>query len=98
MTLQEHVIKGSYDFMEEPFKISHHPAKFGCYRDSYKRDIRISVCHVILQDQLIKAFYDFMFGRLSKFITILSNFVVIGTMIVIDKGFSLSRGLTRSRD
>ena len=39
VTLQDHVIKGSCDFIEETIKISHHLAKFGCNRHSCNRDI-----------------------------------------------------------
>ena len=33
---------------QEPVKISYHPAKFGCHRDSGSRDIISLVCHMIL--------------------------------------------------
>ena len=39
VTLQENVIKGSCNIIEEPIKISNHPAKFGCNRHSCIRDI-----------------------------------------------------------
>ena len=72
MTLQDHVIKESYDFKktkwskgyvtlygQEPIKKSHHPAKFGVHRHCGSGDITILVCHVILQDHMIKESCDF---------------------------------------
>ena len=44
MTLQDHVIKGSCGFIEQPFKITHHPAKFNYDAHSCSKDIRIFIC------------------------------------------------------
>ena len=59
VTLQDNVIKGSCNIIEEPIKISHHPVKFGCNRHSCIRDIDVFICYVTLQDHLIKALYNF---------------------------------------
>ena len=67
--LQDHAIERSCGFVEERFKISHHPAKFGCKKHSCNKDIQVLVCHVILQDHIIKTLYDFMVRRLSRFVT-----------------------------
>ena len=42
--------------------VSHHLAKFSCHKDCGNVDIMISVCHVILQNHVIKSLYDFMGG------------------------------------
>ena len=44
--------------------VSHHLAKFSCHKDCGNVDIMISVCHVILQNHVIKSLYDFMGGTL----------------------------------
>ena len=44
----------------EPIKVSYNPVKFGGYRDSGSGDIMVFVCHVNLQDHVIKLFYDFL--------------------------------------
>ena len=41
----------------------------------------VLVCHVILQDHLIKAYYDFVLESLPKYVTILPNVVAIGTLV-----------------
>ena len=42
--------------------MSYHPATFGGRSDSGSGVIMSLVCHVILQDQVIKEPYDFMGG------------------------------------
>ena len=42
--------------------LSHHPVKFTGYRHCGSRDLIVLVCHVILQDHVIKGLRDFM-GR-----------------------------------
>ena len=63
--LQDHVIKGSCDFM-----VSSHqgelPSKFGGHRHSDSKDIMNLVCHVILEDHVIKGSFDFMGGNHSR--------------------------------
>ena len=46
----------------EPIKVSYHPVKLGGHRHFGSEDIMISVCHVILQDHVIKGSCDFMTG------------------------------------
>ena len=46
--LQHHVIKGSYDYRQEPITLSYHPAKFRNHRHSGSGDIIFLVRHVIL--------------------------------------------------
>ena len=40
--------------------LSYHPAKIVDHKHCGSRDIIVLICHVILQDQLIKASCDFM--------------------------------------
>ena len=40
--------------------LSYHPAEFGGHRHFVSGDIMILVCHVILQDHVIKGSCDFM--------------------------------------
>ena len=40
------------------------------------------VCHVTLQDHMIKALYDFMIRGLSRYITIVAGLVAIDTVVV----------------
>ena len=41
----------------------HHPAKFVGHGNCGNGDIMVSVCHVILQDRVVKRSCDFMDGR-----------------------------------
>ena len=83
VTLQNHMIKGSCDFMEEPIKISHHPHKFGC-----TRTIAVTIYRFLFvtlpckTTHLIKSLYDFMVRSLSRYITVLPTLVVIATAVV----------------
>ena len=45
--LQDHVIKGSCDFMDRSPSKSYHPAKFGVHKHSITGDMFL-LCHVIL--------------------------------------------------
>ena len=45
---------------EEPLIVSRHPGMFGCYRHYGSRDKMVLVCHVILEDHVIKGYCDFM--------------------------------------
>ena len=65
-----------------PNKVSYHPAKFGGHRHSGSRDIIVFVCHVTLQDDVIKALNDFMVRSPSRYVTILPNLVAISTAIL----------------
>ena len=66
---------------------SYHSAKFCCYRHSCNRDMVVFVCHVTLQDHMVKALYDFVIRSLSRYITILANLVAIDVAVVEIKWF-----------
>ena len=59
VTSHNHVINWSYILCVEAY-VSYHPAKFGDDSDSGNRDTMVFVCHLTLQNQLIKALHDFM--------------------------------------
>ena len=40
--------------------MSYRPIKFGGHRHSVSRDVMVFVCHVALQDHVIRASCDFM--------------------------------------
>ena len=42
----------------------------------------VFVCHVTLQDHVIKALYDFMIRSLSRYLTILASLVDIDAVVV----------------
>ena len=46
--------------------MSYHPAKFGDHKLPGGRDLMIFVCHVILQDHVIRALCDFMVRNPSR--------------------------------
>ena len=48
MTMQDHVIKGSGDFMEGDFIVYPHPANFDSHRHCVNRYLIILICHMIL--------------------------------------------------
>ena len=65
----------------------------------------IFVCHVTLQDHVIKVLNDFMVKNPSRYITKLPSLLVIGTVDIkavnrqwMYNSFSLSRDLARPRD
>ena len=62
--------------------MSYHPTEFGGHRHSGSRDIMVFVCHVILQDHVIRVLCDFMFMSPLRQVTILPSFMAIGTAIV----------------
>ena len=43
----------------------------------------VFICYVTLQDQRIKVLNGFMVRGLSRYVTILSTLVVIGTVIMV---------------
>ena len=53
-------------YSQELIQVSYHPAKFGGYRHSGSGDIMVFVCHVTLQDHVIKALIDFMVKSPSR--------------------------------
>ena len=62
--------------------MSYHPTKFGGHRHIGSRDIMIFACHMILQDNVIRALCGFMVMSPSRKVTILTSFMAIGTAIV----------------
>ena len=42
----------------------------------------VFVCHVTLQDHMIKALYNFMIRSLSRYITIVASLVAIEIVVV----------------
>ena len=55
------MIKESSDFISK-VKVSYHPANVGDHRQSDSGYIMVFVCHVTLQDHVIKAFLTLWFG------------------------------------
>ena len=62
--------------------VSQHPARLGGHRHCGSGDIMVSVCHVILQEHLIKGSCDSMGRSLSRKVTILPSLVAISTAVV----------------
>lgn len=50
---------------QEPIKVNYHPVKFSGHRHSGSRDIMFLVCHVIVQDDVIKGSCDYIGGNPS---------------------------------
>ena len=50
VTLQDHMINGSCDFMVRTLMLGHHPAKSCGHGHCGSEDIMILVCHIILQE------------------------------------------------
>ena len=44
----------------------YHPVNFGGHRHSDSREIMLFVCHVTLQDHLIRVLYDLLVRRPSR--------------------------------
>ena len=55
-----------------------HPAKFGCHNLCGSWDITYLICHVTLQQLVIKGSFNFMGGNSSLYATILSGLVALG--------------------
>ena len=83
VTLQDHVIIGLCDFMEESYSsYIPTPATFRSHRHCYREYRMILVCHVISQDEVIKGSCDFMDCSPSRKGTILPSLVAIGSQVV----------------
>ena len=50
----------------QPIKMSYHPAKHGGHRHSSSRQIMIFVCHVTLEDHVMRALYDLLVRSPSR--------------------------------
>ena len=55
---------------------------FGGHRHSGSGDIMVFVCHVTLEDHMIKVLNDFMVGSPSRYVTILPSLVAIDRVIL----------------
>ena len=61
MTFQDYVIQALNDIMvSSPFKVCHHPTKFGGYTHCGSEGVIVLFCHVIWQDHMIKKPCGFM--------------------------------------
>ena len=64
MTLQDHMIKGSCDFMGRS-STCNHPTKFGDRSHCGSGEITYLISQVILQDHVIEGYCDFTDGSFS---------------------------------
>ena len=62
-------------------KVSHRPVRFGGHWHCGGGEIIVLVCHVIFQDQEIKAFCDFMDESSSCYVTNLPSFLTISIVV-----------------
>ena len=62
--------------------MSFHPAQFGGHSHFGSEVIMNLVCHVLLQDHVVKVPWDFMGGNSSWKVTTLASLVTIGTVVV----------------
>ena len=84
---KNHVIKGSFDFMGSQVKLSSSPISWPKALRKYNgfhlsRDIMVFVCHVTLQDHVIKVFNDLAVRSPSRYVTIIPSLVAIDTVAV----------------
>ena len=80
VNLQDNVIKGSWDFIEDLTKISIILPSFVARHSS--RDLWVFVSYVTSQDHMIKALHVFMVRSLSRYITILPSLVITGVAVL----------------
>ena len=81
---KNHVIKGSFDFMGSQGKLSSSPISWPKALRKYNgfhlsRDTMVFVCHVTLQDHVIKVFNDLTVRSPSRYVTIIPSLVAIDT-------------------
>ena len=69
-------------YRREPTKVDYHPAKFGSHKHSDNGDVKVLLCHITSQDQVLKSSCDFTGRRLSRQETILPSLVAIGTVVM----------------
>ena len=85
MTSQNNVIEVSsnfeFEYEWELLMVSHYLAKFSGHRYCSSKDI-CSLCLMIKQDQMIKGLGDYNDRSLLRYVTILSSWVTIGTIVV----------------
>ena len=66
----------------ELYKVNNNLTKYGGNKHCFVRDIMVLVCHVALQDKVIKVLYGFMVRSPSRYLTILPRLLAIATEIV----------------
>ena len=64
------------------YKVNNNLTKYGRNKHCFVGDIMVLVCHVTLQDKVIKALYGFMVRSPSRYLTILPGLLGIATEIV----------------
>ena len=69
-------------YRQKPIKRSHNPAKISGHRKFGSRGVMFFVCHMTLQDHMIKALYEFMVRNPPKYFTILTSLIAIVTVIL----------------
>ena len=62
--------------------VGYHPAKLDSHKHSDSGDIMVLVCHVILQDEVIKELCELIGTIPSKYVIILPSLVAIGTAVL----------------
>ena len=62
--------------------VSHHPVNFEGNRNCFGEDIMVLLCHVILQDHLVKMLSGFMSGNLSQLVTTLQYLIAMAIVVV----------------
>ena len=82
MTLEDHLIKALYDFMEKSPSSLFAPTKFVGHKHCCSGDILVLVYHVTLQDHVIKGRCHLMGRSQSRSVIILQNLVVMATLVV----------------
>ena len=66
----------------EPLKVIQHPTKYGHHSHFGSGDLIVLVCHLILEDHVIKDSCDFISRGQSSLVTILLCSVNTGTMVL----------------
>ena len=74
--------------------MTHHITKLNGHRPCISRDITYLICHVNLQDHMIKGSCDFIEGSSSLYVTTLPGLVGTSIVVVGYNIFNLSRDLT----
>ena len=80
MTLQDYMIKGSFDFMEGSFSLHVPSAKFGGHSHCGSGDMYL-IYHMTLHDHVNKKSCDFIERRSSLHVAIQPRLMVIGIVI-----------------
>ena len=67
---------------QKPFLVTHHIANFNSHMPCGSRDTTYLICHMTLQDNVVKVYCDFMEESSSLYVNILRSLVAIGTVVV----------------